>query len=327
MSQSVANIHDAFCKQALGDPGRAKQFLREHLPLAIAALLSDQPPELLPVSFVDEGLRQHHSDLLFRVGLKTGGEAFVYMLIEHKSAPDPLARLQLLRYIIRILMRWVEERREAKLPVLPLPPVIPLLVHHGPNGWSASTDFADLFGPVPDALRPYLPQFHHALVDLIGIPDSELSVDAALRMRLKAMKYALWPDLVRRLEVILADAGTLDDVDVVAVLIYIMSVKGDIGEAAVREALRRIAPSRTEEFMSSWVQAYINQGEAKGKADGLIEGEAKMLLRQLQRRFGEVRGDVVERIRSAKLEQLDEWGDRFVDARTLEDIFGADRRH
>jgi|GEM_PF-3997624 len=48
MSQLVANIHDAFCKQALGDPRRAKQFLREHLPPAVAALLSDQPPE--PVS-------------------------------------------------------------------------------------------------------------------------------------------------------------------------------------------------------------------------------------------------------------------------------------
>jgi len=224
LSQSVANIHDAFCKQALGDPGRAKRFLREHLPPAVAALLSDRPPELLPVSFVDEGLRQHHSDLLFRVVLKTGGDAFVYIVMEHKSAPDPLARLQLLRYIIRILLRWVEEHREAKLPVLPLPPVIPLLVHHGPDGWSASTDFADLFGPVPDALRPYLPQFHHAPVDLIGISDSELSADAALRMRLKAMKYALWPDLVRWLEVILADAGTLDDVDVVAVLIYLMLV-------------------------------------------------------------------------------------------------------
>jgi len=208
-----------------------------------------------------------------------------------------------------------------------LPPVIPLLVHHGPDGWSASTDFADLFGPVPDALWPYLPQFHHALVDLIGVPDSELSADAALRMRLKAMKYALWPDFVRWLEVVLADAGTLDDVDVVTVLVYIMLVKGNIGEAAVREALRRIVPSRTEEFMSSWVQAYIDQGKAEGEAKGEAKGRREMLARQLRRRFGEVRGDIAERIRAANIDQLDDWSERFVDAKTFEDIFGADRRN
>jgi Putative transposase, YhgA-like len=49
---------------------------------------------------------------------------------------------------------------------LPLPPVLPLLVHQGPQGWTFSTEFVSLFGNVPDPLRPYLPNFRHALVDL-----------------------------------------------------------------------------------------------------------------------------------------------------------------
>jgi len=110
-----------------------------------------------------------------------------------------------------------------------------------------------------------------------------------------------------------------------------MFAKGSIGEAAVREALLRIVPSRTEEFMSSWVQAYIDQGkaggEAKGEAKGKAEGRREMLLRQLRRRFGEVRGDIAERIQAANIDQLDDWSERFVDAMTFEDIFGADRRH
>jgi hypothetical protein len=36
-------------------------------------------PELLPGSFVDKALTQHHSDLLFRVPLKTGDQALAYI--------------------------------------------------------------------------------------------------------------------------------------------------------------------------------------------------------------------------------------------------------
>jgi len=92
MSQSVANIHDAYFKQAIGDPVRPRRFLLKHLAAPPAALLSDQPPELLPGSFVDEGPGQHHSDLLFRVGLKSGTSAFAHTLMEHKIAPDSVAR-------------------------------------------------------------------------------------------------------------------------------------------------------------------------------------------------------------------------------------------
>jgi predicted transposase YdaD len=98
MSMQIPNIHDAFFKQALSDPQLADAFLREHLPPDVAGLLGREPPEPVPASFVDEEPRLHHSDLLFRVHLKTGGTAFAYVLVEHKSSSERGARLQLLRY-------------------------------------------------------------------------------------------------------------------------------------------------------------------------------------------------------------------------------------
>ncbi len=91
MSQQISNIHDGFFKQVLGDPGLAGTFLREHLPPDVADLLGPEPPEPVPGSFVDEDLRQHHSDLLFRVQLKAGCQGFAYVLMEHKSTPDQAA--------------------------------------------------------------------------------------------------------------------------------------------------------------------------------------------------------------------------------------------
>ncbi len=69
---------------------------------------------------------------------------------------------------------------------LPLPPVLPLLVHQGPDGWKLSCEFADLFGAVPEPLRPYLPSFRHALVDLAPMEDGALSREVRLRAFLKA---------------------------------------------------------------------------------------------------------------------------------------------
>ena len=138
-------------------------------------LLTLESPELLPGSFVDEALAQHHSDLLFRIPLKTGDQALAYILLEHKSSPDRGTPLQLLRYIVRILTKWYRENQQ-----LPLPVVVPLVVHQGPAGWTLSTEFIDLFGKVPEALRPYLISFRHALVDLAQIQDDALSADLRL---------------------------------------------------------------------------------------------------------------------------------------------------
>jgi hypothetical protein len=47
--------------------------------------------------------------------------------------------------------------------------VLPLVLHQGPDTWNLSTAFEDLFELPEDlapALRPFLPQFHHALLDL-----------------------------------------------------------------------------------------------------------------------------------------------------------------
>ena len=46
-------------------------------------------------------MQAHQTDLLYRVRLANGGQAYIYFLFEHKSYPDPLVALQLLRYMVR----------------------------------------------------------------------------------------------------------------------------------------------------------------------------------------------------------------------------------
>ncbi len=90
----VPNPHDAFFRRTMQNPRTAAEFFRLYLPALIVARLDLSRVALEDVSFVDEKLREHFPDLLFRVGLKDGGEAFIFILLEHKSRPDERVSLQ-----------------------------------------------------------------------------------------------------------------------------------------------------------------------------------------------------------------------------------------
>jgi predicted transposase YdaD len=309
MSSQIANIHDAYFKQVLGNPQAADTFLREHLPPDVIELLTSDPPEPVRGSFVDEELRQHHSDLLFSLKLNSGQDALVYVLVEHKSSFDPAARLQLLRYTVRILTDW----HEAHDKRLPLPAVLPLLVHQGPGEWQASCEFVDLFGVVPEILRPNLPSFRHALVDLSCIADDRLSAEPRLRAHLKALKYARRPDLPEKVNVILAEAPALEVLDVALILTYIERGPIMVRPEVIREALFSWLPERERETMGCLTQPYF--------AKGLAEGEATALVRVLEKRFGLLPTALRQQVLTADLGSIETWLDRALDASDLDSVF------
>nr|VFJ91487.1 MAG: Putative transposase, YhgA-like [Candidatus Kentron sp. H]VFJ92598.1 MAG: Putative transposase, YhgA-like [Candidatus Kentron sp. H]VFJ99356.1 MAG: Putative transposase, YhgA-like [Candidatus Kentron sp. H] len=76
MTDDIAHPHDRFMKDMLSRPDRAGLLLRERLPEAVTRYLFDDPPEPMQDSFVDERLRQHFSDRLFRVRTINGQSAF-----------------------------------------------------------------------------------------------------------------------------------------------------------------------------------------------------------------------------------------------------------
>ena len=65
----------------------------------------------------------------------------------------------------------------------------------------------------------------------------------------------------------------------------------------------------------------FNLGLAQGEARGKAEGKAETLLRLLRRRFHAVSSEVEARVQKADGAQLDEWLDRFVDAKALTEVF------
>ena len=199
--------------------------------------------------------------------------------------------------------------------------MLPLLANQGPDKWKISCEFADLFGTVPDSVRPYLPSFRHALVDLPLIGDSALSTDVRLRTFLKALKYSRRPDLPDCIDVVMADAPALEDKHLSVVLTYLDKGPIALDYQVVGKTLQRLVPDRKERMMGWLTQPFYDKGLMEGEAKGEARGEAKVLTRLLEKRFGTLPVRFRERIFAADLATIDAWVERAFDAPDLLSIF------
>jgi flagellar biosynthesis/type III secretory pathway protein FliH len=63
------------------------------------------------------------------------------------------------------------------------------------------------------------------------------------------------------------------------------------------------------------------EGRQEGRREGRQEGEAALLLRQLERKFGQLDPTTRKRVQGADAKRLLDWGERVLEAQRLEDVF------
>ena len=147
-----ATPHGALFRALVASPDRVGALLKEYLPEPVAGLLDpDTPPEPMEGSFVDGDAARTQSDALFRVRLRTGHEARIYMLLEHKSEVDAATPLRILKYMINIWQREIAEGTAKD----GLPPIVPLVFYHGQGRWTAARSVIEMID-APDGLVPLL---------------------------------------------------------------------------------------------------------------------------------------------------------------------------
>jgi predicted transposase/invertase (TIGR01784 family) len=302
------------------EPGTAGALLRERLPKAIAGLLAPGEPELWDGTFVDDELRESRTDRLYRMELKEGGPAYVYCLVEHKSAPDPRIGLQLLRYLVRI---WERLDREADGRGT-LPPVIPLVVYHGAQEWRSAQRFSGMVS-ADETIRPHLLDFPFGVVDLGRVDDELLSRNIHLRIGLLVLKHAVVEvadeDRVEAVVKVLTELGRVSERFWEVAMRYIIGAYREMDRATLSNALKRVVPEKEQQMLSIAAQEWLAQGRAEGRAEGAVRGKADALVHVLQKRFGAVASDVREKISRADAVQIDEWLDRAIEAASLETVF------
>lgn len=287
--------------------------------------------------------RDRAADLLFTVQLR-GRELLLYVVIEHKSGSDRMTALQVLHYVLRLWDELLERRRRAGRPAPRyLPPVLPILFHHGVRPFAAPLSIrplVDVRGLPPRLARALLrhqPELRLLLDDVTAQSDAaiaarQLSLMAHVSMLfLKHLGCAAPRDLERflqRVQTLLQQL--LEDRRSASLLAWFCfyavatSQQPDAAEAVLRQTLEpRIAGAMMNGLQKLLKQA-SEAGKLEGKREGEADGRAAVLLRQLDRRFGPLSAAVVRRVRAAPIRELDRFALRLLDAPTLQAVFAAD---
>ena len=311
------NPHDRLFRALLSDRERVRDLLRDHLPNSITGQLADTLPEIIEGSFVDEALAGSQSDLLLKVELAAGGEAFVYVLAEHKSTPDPYLPLQLASYMVRIWKRHAGTSAQGRRC---LPAIIPMVVYHGADRWSVPDGLADMIDTDDRALA-LLPGEGYILRNLRELEIQTLSRNAGLQAGFVTLRQETLSVLAGTIAS-LPEGGDLRR----QLLEYVLQVY-NVTQDELQTTLHEAGYHDLEALVGTIAETLLEQGEARGLAKGRVEGKAEILTRLLERRFGPLSGDIRNRISTANLTQLDSWLDAVIDAPELAAVFEAAPSH
>lgn len=130
--------HDGLFKLFLREPDTARDFLAVHLPADIRAQVRLDTLKLEPGSFVDQKLRELHSDVLYSVETAEGHAGYIYCLVEHQSTADRMMAWRMMRYSMAVMDAHLKKGNDT------LPVVVPLLFYQGTvRPYPYSTDWMD----------------------------------------------------------------------------------------------------------------------------------------------------------------------------------------
>jgi len=279
----ISQAHDAFFKEMFSQIEPTRDFLANYLPTEITDLLDMDTLEICKDSFVDPALQAHYSDLLYQINLQsTRTPMWIYVLFEHKSAPEPQVALQLLRYMVRI---WEQAGKQNQ----PLMPILPLVVYHGRTRWMIGQQFHALFEELPQALRAHVPDYTYHLCDLTQMKEKDIIGGIQMQVALMAMKSIFQPNMGANLRKIIDLLTELQDKHTAlegleAVLRYIVAA-ADIREEEVINILERSEFGK-EVSMGTIAEKWMEQGLKKGVQQGMQQELWEGIAAILEIKFG-----------------------------------------
>jgi len=238
---------------------------------------------------------------------------------------------RMLRYVVRVWDRYLGEHPKATR----LPAVIPLVVHHNAQAWTAPAqvlDLVDLAPDLADAWREHLPRFQFLLDDLVRVDERELRerpLTHSVRLTLLLLKIApgnprlakdLWP-WVDELRAVLEGPDGREEFT--ALLRYIDLV----GEADSRDQLydlmAAVGPEAEDAYMTIAEMLRAEgrgEGRVEGRVEGRAEGRAEALVQLLTLKFGPLPDAALTTVRNASTDQLQTWTARVLTTDTLDQL-------
>jgi len=165
--------HDSRYKQLFSNPKMLEQLFHSFVKVDFVKDIDFSTAVKLDKSFVSEEFKQTESDLIVRVNRKnTQQEAYLYLLLEFQSTPDPTMPIRVLHYLLDFYMSLPKFKRLCRDQQLP--PVFPLVLYNGEKDWSFVETVQELISAPPKFQSDFVPKFNMNLLEINRIPIENL---------------------------------------------------------------------------------------------------------------------------------------------------------
>jgi len=317
--------HDGSYKLLFGHKRMVEDLLRGFVREPWVDRLDFSTLEPYEGSYVTEELQRLEQDMVWRV--KWRGEPtwlYVYLLLEFQSRVERFMAVRMLSYLSLLYLDLVKHKQLTETDKLP--PVLPLVLYNGERRWRAPRQVSELIETVP-GLAVYQPSLEYLLIDEGELSEEELASLQNLAALLFRLEQSRKPrevrkavdSLVRRLR------GTGDGSlrRAFGTWLHKVQLPARFPEAEIPEAgSLEDAQTMLRQRVIEWDRRVEELKEA-GLQEGRREGERRLLLRQLERKFGTIDPAIRRRIEEAEDRQLLAWGESLLTAETLEDVFSS----
>ena len=260
--------HDHLFKSTFSDPRIAADYIRNFLPTKLTSKLDLTSLKPAPTSYVNEELKEYLSDVVYRCRYGDQ-ELSLSLLFEHKSKPDGIIYLQLLRYLLEA---WDQQPKKKE----GLGIIIPIVVYHGKEKWERRTFFSHFPG-LDATLTPFIPNFQYLLTDLADWSDEALmtlkvGLVKNLFLILKHFKDVQYIQrYIDRLfwgaEPYLDDSAQKKHIEVFWKYLYLTNEHKQVD---FRKLTEKLSTSLRKEAMTIYEHA-VQEGRIEGKIEGNIE--------------------------------------------------------
>lgn len=312
--------NDASYKLLFSSPELVRDLVLGFIPDDWLHSLDYRTLEKMPGSYVTDDLRHRADDVVWRV--KVGPEwVYLYILIEFQSKVDPWMAVRMMSYVGLLYQDLIKAKQV--LPQRRLPPVLPIVLYNGDAPWTAATNMAALIPKVPGLVSQFVPHMEYLLIAENQYTEAGLSqmhnlVAAMMRLQ-RPHDQAAVLELIDLLHGWLADNPELMRIFAIWIrAVLLRQSNNDLALPKVQD-LKELKMTLATRF-----EAWAHQHKEEGRQEGRQEGEARLLQRLLMARFGPLSQTTLAQLDHAHTAQLEAWTDRFLTARSLNDVFEQD---
>jgi hypothetical protein len=305
--------HDSFFKQIFSNPKRVKLLLDIFAKDVAKSIHSIMPVNTEKFSSKSQ---KFMLDLLFSCKVKDQ-DAYIRVVLEHKSYLDKELPIQLLYYNAAI---WEEAIKEKEY----YPPIINIVFYHGKGEWNIPTSLPVL---EDQNLEKYVSKLNYILIDLNKVSDddiiSETRQDLCMLWAILTMKHIFdsIESFMRVFELIAYYIKSQEHIEkshcIFLTLDYIVSVKDNAEE--VESILKELTGG--DEKVMTLTEKWMMEGLQKGLQEGSLKAKRDYVKSAILIKFGVLPKEFEEKIETTDdIKALDEMFKKVILAGKIEEI-------